>query len=494
LKTCKIQIHDEVNVSIKGLELSDRKQLVKQFKLFDPTARFRPAYKLGRWDGYISFFSLAGATYLPLMGEIINYLDQNNYYVELEDNRKVQPLVFDKVTNDFWAHRKWPDGHRFAGEPIMLRDDQTQVINVFLENPQCIQSIATGFGKTICCATLCKQAEKYGRTLIIVPNKSLVEQTEEDYINCGLDVGVYYGDRKQLGKTHTICTWQSINVLVKNKINDPESIELDEFLHDITTVIVDEAHTAKAQVLQKLLTQHISNAAIRWGMTGTIPKQDIDFMSLKVSLGDVVNHVAASDLQEQGVLSSCHVKIVQTQEWQEFKSYAEELKYLVTDSVRIDYAANMIEKLSENGNTLVLVDRLECGRMLQERLNKQITDQSDKIPFISGIVKSKDRKEEYQDINMSDNKIMIATYGVCAVGINLPRLFNLVLIEPGKSFVRVIQSIGRGLRKANDKDHVNIVDFTANTKYAKKHLTERKRFYNEAKYPYNITKVDCKKI
>jgi superfamily II DNA or RNA helicase len=110
--------------------------------------------------------------------------------------------------------------------------------------------------------------------------------------------------------------------------------------------------------------------------------------------------------------------------------------------------------------------------------------------FISGAVKLDERKEEYDEIKTSDNKIIVATYGVAAVGINIPRIFNLVLVEPGKSFVRVIQSIGRGIRKAEDKDFVQIWDLTSTCKYAKRHLTERKKFYKEAKYPFTITKVN----
>ena len=109
--------------------------------------------------------------------------------------------------------------------------------------------------------------------------------------------------------------------------------------------------------------------------------------------------------------------------------------------------------------------------------------------FISGAVKLTERKEEYDEIKTSADKIIVATYGVAAVGINIPRIFNLVLLEPGKSFVRVIQSIGRGIRKADDKDFVQIWDLTASTKYAKRHLTERKKFYKEAKYPFEIQKV-----
>ena len=88
---------------------------------------------------------------------------------------------------------------------------EVETINKFVETPQCLQEVATGAGKTIITATLSHICEKIGRTLVIVPNKSLVTQTEEDYINVGLDVGVYFGDRKELGKTHTICTWQSLN-------------------------------------------------------------------------------------------------------------------------------------------------------------------------------------------------------------------------------------------------------------------------------------------
>ena len=86
--------------------------------------------------------------------------------------------------------------------------------------------------------------------------------------------------------------------------------------------------------------------------------------------------------------------------------------------------------------------------------------------------------------------MVIATYGVAAVGINIPRIFNLVLIEPGKSFVRVIQSMGRGVRKAKDKDFVQIWDLTSTCKFAKRHLTQRKKFYKEAQYPFTIEKVD----
>ena len=136
---------------------------------------------------------------------------------------------------------------------------------------------------------------------------------------------------------------------------------------------------------------------------------------------------------------------------------------------------------------MVLVDRVAAGTELVSRLG-------DKAVFVSGATKSNTRQNEYDMVADSVDKIIVATYGVAAVGINIPRIFNLVLIEPGKSFVRVIQSIGRGIRKAEDKDHVQIWDITSTCKFAKRHLTKRKAFYKEANYPFSAEKLDWMKI
>jgi superfamily II DNA or RNA helicase len=324
--------------------------------------------------------------------------------------------------------------------------------------------------------------EKYGRSLVIVPNKSLVEQTEEDYINCNLNVGVYFGDRKQLGKTHTICTWQSLNILDKKNKDGSAVLSLAEFLEGVSTIIIDEVHQAKAEVLKNLLTRNLRNAPIRWGLTGTVPKEKFEFESIHASLGPVIGNITAKELQDKGVLSNCHVNVCQLIDTVAHSDYQSELKYLVTNTARIEYMAKLLDKISQSGNTLILVDRISAGEMLAEL----IPDST----FVSGSVKVKDRKETYDEIREGTNKVIIATYGVAAVGLNIPRIFNLVLIEPGKSFVRVIQSIGRGVRKAKDKDFVQIWDLTSTCKFAKRHLTQRKKFYKEAEYPFTIEKID----
>lgn len=482
--TIKITIKDEVNVKIEGLEVGDRRALMKMFEFEKPGARYLPAVRLGRWNGKISYFSLAGSTYLNLLDNIIPYIYDKGYDIELDDQRiKHGDLKFERITEDSFSDTLWPDKHPMAGQPVMLRDYQVEIVNNFLENPQCLQEVATGAGKTLMTAALSKSVEHLGRSLVIVPNKSLVVQTEADYINLGLDVGVYFGDRKDYGKTHTICTWQSLNNLFKNTADageDPEFVS--GFFEDVVCIIVDEVHMAKADVLKSMLTGVFSNIPIRWGLTGTIPKEKLNQISLLVSLGPVIGKLSASELQDRGVLAQCHVNIVQLKDTVEFTNYQSELKHLLEEPNRLDTIAGLIQKVNETGNTLVLVDRVNAGKELVSRLPNAV--------FVNGSTSLSERKEEYDEVATSDDKIIVATYGVAAVGINIPRIFNLVLIEPGKSFVRVIQSIGRGIRKAEDKDFVQIWDVTSTCKFAKRHLTQRKAFYKEANYPFTLEKLD----
>ena len=483
MSSCKLIIRDEVNIKLEGLSVETRRKIVNKLKFDLPYARHMPAYKLGRWDGTKTYFGIGGTGYLAHLDVILPIVEDAGYEICIEDLRQHSRIEFESITENYWADRgkTWPKGHPEAGTPIVLRDYQFDVVNKFLENHQALQEVATGAGKTITTATLSHLCESYGRTMVIVPNKSLVVQTEEDYKNLGLDVGVYFGDRKELNKTHTICTWQSLNVLDK-KSHDDATLTLAEFCQDVCAVIVDEVHQAKAEVLTKLLTQNFNNCAIRWGLTGTVPKEAFEFQGILASIGPVINQVSAHDLQEKGVLANLQINILQTNDVQVFRNYQEEYSFLVTDDNRINWMGNKIKEISQTGNTLVLVNRIDTGNKLTAMLPDSV--------FISGAVKLTERKEEYDEIKTSADKIIVATYGVAAVGINIPRIFNLVLIEPGKSFVRVIQSIGRGIRRAEDKDHVEIWDLTSACKYAKKHLTERKKFYKEAKYPFVITKVN----
>lgn len=475
MPTAKLIIKDEVNVKIEGLDVATRRELNKKFKYEIPGARFIPAVRLGRWDGCETFFQLGGSTYINLLPEILPILEQRGYDIDLEDLRQY-PLEYplEPVAEDCLSDHCWPQGHPLAGEPIVLRDYQLAAVNEFLTHPQSIQCIATGAGKSILTALLARCAGTYGRSILIVPSKNLVTQTEEDYVNVGLDVGVIYGDRKQLHNQHLICTWQSLNSLLKN---DPES--LSEVIEGVVCVMVDECHSLKADKLKSLMTDVFARVPIRWAVTGTIPKEEYDWRALQVCVGEVINRISASELQDRGVLAECNVNVLQLVDHVEFKNYQAELQYLLENSDRISYIASMVSKL--DGNTLVLIDRVDPGRSLAEQIPNAV--------FLSGATKVQARKEQYAEVNFSDGKVIVATYGIAAVGINITKLHNLVLIEPGKSFVRVIQSIGRGLRKGFDKDSVEIWDVTSTCKFSKRHLTKRKQFYAEADYPYAVEKL-----
>ena len=485
MASCKLIIEDEVNIKIEGLDVDVRRQLANALKFEVPYAKHMPQYKLGRWDGKVAFFGIGGSGYVNHLDVVQRVLTKNNVEIaDIDDRRTHISLNFKPVTERYWADQGvcWPEGHPVEGEEIILRDYQVEAINNFIANPQSLQQIATGAGKTITTATLSHLSEPYGRSIVIVPNKSLVEQTEEDYVNCGLDVGVYFGDRKNLGKTHTICTWQSLNILDKKHKDGAAVLSLAEFLEGVSTIIVDEVHMAKAEVLKNLLTRNLRNAPIRWGLTGTVPREKFEFESIHASLGPVIGSITAKELQDKGVLSQCHVNVVQLIDTVAHRDYQGELKYLTSDPERLEYIGKMMNSVSQTGNTLILVDRISAGETLAELIPGST--------FVSGAVKVKDRKETYDTIREGTNEVIIATYGVAAVGLNIPRIFNLVLLEPGKSFVRVIQSIGRGVRKAKDKDFVQIWDLTSTCKFAKRHLTQRKKFYKEAEYPFTIEKVD----
>jgi len=250
MAVARLIIKDEVNVKIEGLDLHERKELSNMFKFEIPGARYLPAVRLGRWDGKVAFAQLGGSTYINLLPEILPYLEQQGYAIEIEDLREYKTQYeFAEVAEDTFSHITWPDKHPMVGQPIMLRDYQVEIINKFLANPQCLQEVATGAGKTLITAALSYSCEPHGRTIVIVPNKSLVTQTEADYVNMGLDVGVYFGDRKEFGRTHTICTWQSLNILLKGSRNHEVDITIGEFLQDVVCVMVDECFDSDSKVL-----------------------------------------------------------------------------------------------------------------------------------------------------------------------------------------------------------------------------------------------------
>jgi len=480
-----LKILDEVNIKFEELDVVTRRKLSDSLKFVLPYARHTPAYKLGRWDGTMSFCDIGARSYLNLLDRLLPIVQECGYEIEIDDQRiATQVFEFEEVKEDSYAHIPWPKGHPMAGQPIMVREHQLDVINSYLNNLHGINIAPTGAGKTIITAILSHKVEPYGRSIVIVPTKDLVVQTEQDYKNLGLDVGVFFGDRKEYLKTHTICTWQSLESLAKKSKDADLEIDINAFFEGVVCVMVDEVHKAKADVLRKLLSTYLANAPIRWGLTGTMPEEEAEKVAVLSCIGPMLGKIRTKELQDKGILAQLHVHVWQLKDLGEaaFDNYQSELKWLTTNQPRLKFLAKKIIEKSESGNCLVLVDRVETGEMLKSLIPDSV--------FVSGRMKSKDRKAEYDEVQEVDGKVIIATYGVASTGINIVRIFHLFLFEAGKSFTRVIQSIGRGIRVAEDKDFANIYDICSNCKFSKRHLTKRKKFYAEAEYPYTVEKVD----
>lgn len=483
MKKTTLTIYDQVNVQFSNLDPVIRREIKQNLRYFISYAPHTPHYKLGRWDGYEYLFSIGAKTYIYLLDRILPILVENNWEIELDDKRPSHSFSFPAIDENIFSDIIWPANHKHEDEPIVLMDHQVDALNNFLNDITCIQELPTSAGKTLLTAAMSKFIEPYGKSIIIVPNKSLVRQTEDDYKNLDLDVGVYFGDRKELGHTHTICTWQILNVLDKKHKNyiAEEEQPLLELMAGVICVIVDECHGAKAKALKNLLSGPLRHVPIRWGLTGTIPKEKYDADLIRCMLGEVIFKIQPKELQDKGLMADCDIQIVQIKDDMKFSDYHSEYKYLVTDPDRLKWLAKFINTEIKD-NTLILVKNIKTGKMLNELIPNSI--------FISGSTKVEDRKEHYENIAVSDENIIIATYGVAAVGINVPRIFNLILFEPGKSFIRVIQSIGRGLRLAKDKNHVSIWDIASKCKYSNKHLNERKKYYREKEYPFTLEKIE----
>ena len=417
-----------------------------------------PARKLGRWDGKIRFFDKNGRTYLKLLEQIAPMLDSWGYELRLHDERRPVKQVTHSVTEN------WFDGK--SQVHIELRDYQVEVVNACLSAGSGIVVAATGAGKTIMVAALCDALAKDDmRVLVIVPSADLVDQTVNTFKLACVDCGTYSGGVKDTAHQHVIGTWQAIQ-------NNPFLIQ------EFDCIIVDEAHGASAKVIGDLITNHGKNIAYRFGFTGTLPKSKSDQMTLFGSLGEKIIEIPASYLIERGFLSSLKIEPIQIQEIAEedFPDYAAEKAYISRQPDRLDLIADLIiDRAAKYGNTLVLVNSIKQGQQLQKLIKDSI--------FLYGATENDVRAEWYSTFATRDDLIVLATFGIASTGISIDRVFHLMLLDAGKSFIRCIQSIGRGLRKAGDKSEVHVSDVHSSLKWGKKHFRERKKYYAEAGYP-----------
>lgn len=466
----KIVILDEVNCVIAGLHPEHVKYFWEEYGIKTDHYFFTLAYKVGKWDGKMRFFSDTGKTYNFLLDEILPKIEALGYKLELEDRRNGQLATVPTIDKDYFSYITNPK----TGEPWEYRPYQVEATNTLIQEGMGIVIAGTGAGKTSMCACLCDAYAKQGlRTIVIVPSGSLILRTKRDFDLFKLDVGRYDGKQKDLNHTHVISTWQALK-------NAPH------ILRDFQVLVVDECHGAKAEVLKNLLTNHGNNVVYRFGLTATMPTGKADRMAISLTLGQVLYTIPAHELIEQGFLSKLNISVMQLDDAaiiepslvEGFKvDYSLEMDYLNKLERRLSWIAEFLREKAENkkGNVLCLVNNIATGKKLAKRIPEAV--------FVYGKDEDEDREEVYRLFETEDNLLVIATVHVAGVGIDIDRIFNLIYIDGGKSFIRTIQSIGRGLRKGRDKDYVDVIDICGNLVYSKKHLRKRLKYYKEAQYP-----------
>lgn len=305
------------------------------------------------------------------------------------------------------------------------------------------------------------------QVLIIVPSTDLVVQTVAEFRErldqYPVTVGEYSGGHKDIDHPIVVATWQSLQ-------NVPHYMS---FFH---AVIVDESHGAKANVIKDLIDNHGKHISHRYGVTGTFPKPLVDQYSLKCSIGKILVEVPASWLIEQGYLSEVEIQPVETRDEADLPDYASERAYISSCEERLEKVAELVmQSRDEYGNTLVLVNSIPQGHRLQSMIPDAI--------FLSGASAKEIRKENYDTFANKDGLIVIATMGIASTGISIDRIFCEILLDIGKSFVKCIQAVGRGLRKKGDKNRVVVKDVHTKLKFGKKHFRDRAKYYKAAGYP-----------
>jgi superfamily II DNA or RNA helicase len=459
MSTVNICMQDEVYCTITGLSNADNLFLYDKFGILIEGSFFHPAVKLGRWDGRIRFFERTGRTAIRLLDQIIPFIVGWDYEIELTDKRVPVEHPTMRATHDMFAHCI---GYR--DKPVEVRPYQVDAINALVEAGSGFVIAGTGAGKSLVTAGLCNV---YGsldyKTITIVPSSDLVTQTADAFRMCGMDVGEYSGDKKEVDKPHVIATWQSLQ-------NSPHVMKMFQ------VVVIDEAHGAKADVIKSLIADHGSHIAFRFGVTGTFPKPIIDQTNLICTIGPILQTITSKWLIENGYLAEVEIELLQTEEDADLPDYTAEKSYLSRAEDRLDYLADkIVEDMNLYGNTLVLVNSIQFGRKLQKLIPNSV--------FLSGESDKDLRALNYGHYEDRDDVIVIATSGIASTGISIDRIFCLYLIDAGKSFIKAIQSIGRGLRRAEDKNKVWVKDVSSSLKYSKKHCKERMKWYDEAGYP-----------
>ena len=464
------------------------KELSEHFQFEVPGAKYMPAVKRRYWDGKIRLYSPGtGEIYVGLFDYLTDFLEQRGYDYEVEEDKyygrpnEVEEYVTPEGTAAFV---------RALRLPFKARDYQLKGIYSAIKFRRKLLLSPTGSGKSLIIYALVRwHLLKKREILIIVPTVSLVEQLYKDFIEYGWNVRdvhkIMGGVEKYTDQPVVISTWQSI-------YKEPK-----KFFERFDVIIGDEAHQYKAKSLTGILTKCF-DAKYRIGLTGTLDGMEAHQLVLEGLFGRVDRVTKTADLMKKGHLTPLKVRVVLLRHgWVPFDHYQQEMDYLCMHTRRSNFICNLA--LDLKGNTLVLFNYIEKhGEPLWEMINNKVSKDR-KIFFIHGGVDAVEREEARAICEREKDAIILASYGTFSTGINIKNLHNVIFASPSKSRVRNLQSIGRVLRKGDNKAQAMLYDIADDCSkdhqynYTLRHLSERIKIYDQEAFDYEITKVNLKR-
>ena len=462
-------------------------ELSDQFTFDVPGAKFMPQYRSKHWDGKIRLFNIqTGEIYVGLLGKILEFCSNHNYKFEFENN-KFYGLPLEINNSISMEGVKDYMNSICSHEP---RDYQIQGVHDALKYNRKLIISPTASGKSLMIYSIVRYFVDSGKNiLLIVPTTSLVEQMYKDFEDYGWDSErychkIYGGSERVSNKQVTISTWQSIYKLDKS------------FFKDFNVVIGDEAHQFKSKSLISIMSK-LLDAKYRYGFTGTLDGTQTHKLVLEGLFGPSYKLIKTDELIKKGYLSTLKIKVLLLKhDSKKIEDYEEEVQYLINHERRNKFIRNLV--LDLKGNTLVLFNRVETHRKpLYDLINKNNNNKR-KIFFIHGGVDTEERELVRKITEEQSNAIIVASYGTFSTGINIKNLHNVVFASPSKSRIRNLQSIGRVLRKGNNKVSATLYDIaddiTHNNKrnYTLNHLVERIKIYNEENFDYEIITINLK--
>ena len=371
--------------------------------------------------------------------------------------------------------------------PLKLRDYQKEAIAYAAHNQKCILVSPTASGKSLMIYSLIRYnfLKKNKKALVIVPTTSLVEQMAKDFRDYGFrgDIAKIYGGDKGADAPIVVTTWQSMMRMPK------------DFGNDFGMVIGDEAHLFAAKSLSKIM-ESLTDVKYKIGTTGTLQETKTHKLQLEGLFGPAYFVTTSADLMAEGTLAQLDIQALVLSYCDEERklvsklTYQEEMDWIVRNSTRNKFINNLVKDLK--GNTLVLFQFVEKhGKPLFKILNKL----DRKVFFVFGGTDAIDRERVREIVEKEKNAVIVASFGTFSTGINIKRLHNVVFASPSKSRIRNLQSIGRGLRKTDDKENVTLYDIADDLSWKKKtnytlnHFSERINIYSTENFNYEIHSV-----